>query len=52
MRASLGLGSGIDDIEVLAGALDSLIGPRRKRARRERATARFAAPVAGVLHLR
>ena len=48
MRASLGLGSGIDDIEVLAEALGSLIGTRGGRVRNSR-SARFVAPVAGLL---
>ena len=39
VRASLGLGSGIDDVEVLADALGSLIGAQRE-ARRRRARPR------------
>ena len=49
VRASLGIGSGIDDVEALAGALEVLVGSRRRRARRQRAAARFPAPVAGLL---
>ena len=49
VRASLGLGSGIDDIEALADALAALIGPHPKRIRRARPAARFAAPVTGLL---
>ncbi|MDX6600253.1 MAG: hypothetical protein QOE87_4140 [Gaiellales bacterium] len=52
VRASLGLGSGIEDVEALADALGSLIGPHPKRIRRPREAARFAAPVAGLLHAR
>jgi selenocysteine lyase/cysteine desulfurase len=49
VRASLGLGSGIDDIEALADALGSLIAASPRRARLRRPVARFAAPVAGLL---
>jgi selenocysteine lyase/cysteine desulfurase len=49
VRASLGIGSGSDDVEALAGALDVLVGARGKRARRQLPAARFAAPVAGLL---
>ena len=49
VRASLGIGSGIEDIEMLAEALGSMIGARAKRARRARPAARLAAPVAGLL---
>ena len=52
VRASLGIGSGIDDIESLAGALSSLIGPRPARARRPRSAARVAATFTGLLHVR
>ena len=51
VRASLGLGSGIEDVEVLADALGSLIGPRAGRERRSR-PARLAAPIAGLLGAR
>jgi selenocysteine lyase/cysteine desulfurase len=49
VRASLGIGSGIDDVEALAGALEALVGGHGKRPRRHRPSARFAAPVAGPL---
>jgi len=51
VRASLGLGSGIEDVDVLADALGSLIGPRAGRERRSR-PARLAAPIAGLLGAR
>ena len=51
VRASLGLGSGIEDVEVLADALRSLVGPRAGRERRSR-PARLAAPIAGLLGAR
>lgn len=47
VRASLGIGSGIDDIELLADALGSLLGHRTRRLFRPRAV-RVAAPAAGV----
>jgi selenocysteine lyase/cysteine desulfurase len=50
VRASLGIGSGIDDIELLAEALGSLLGTRTRRLRRARPATRFTAPVAGLLH--
>lgn len=49
VRASLGLGSGIEDIEVLAEALGSMIAAGRSRSRRSRAATRFAAPISGLL---
>jgi selenocysteine lyase/cysteine desulfurase len=48
VRASLGIGSGIDDIELLADALGALLGDRTRRLFRARPV-RMAAPVAGVL---
>jgi len=49
VRASLGLGSGIDDVEALASALEVMLGASSRRARRPRTASRFAAPVAGLL---
>jgi selenocysteine lyase/cysteine desulfurase len=49
VRASLGIGSGIDDIEVLADALAALIAARTRRARRSRGAARIPSPAAGQL---
>jgi hypothetical protein len=50
VRASLGIGSGIDDVEALAGALEAMLSTRGKRARRHRQGAtRFALPVGGLL---
>jgi selenocysteine lyase/cysteine desulfurase len=49
VRASLGIGSGIDDIELLADALGALLGSRTRRIRRPRSTARLVAAVAGPL---
>jgi selenocysteine lyase/cysteine desulfurase len=49
VRASLGIGSGIEDIEVLANALRALIGARTRRVRRARSAGPLAAPVAGLL---
>ena len=49
VRASLGIGSDIDDVEHLAEALGSLLGGATRRARRPRPIGRFAAPV-GFLH--
>ncbi|MDP9255622.1 MAG: aminotransferase class V-fold PLP-dependent enzyme [Actinomycetota bacterium] len=49
VRASLGIGSGIDDVEALAGALEALVGARGKRTHRQRPSARLMAPVAGLL---
>ena len=49
VRASLGLGSGIDDVEALATALEVMLGASARRARRSRAASRFPAPVAGLL---
>jgi selenocysteine lyase/cysteine desulfurase len=49
VRASLGIGSGIEDIEVLANALGALIGARTRRVRRARSAAHLAASVAGLL---
>jgi len=51
VRASLGLGSGVEDVEVLADALGSLVGPRAGRERRSR-PAHLAAPIAGLLGAR
>jgi hypothetical protein len=48
VRASLGIGSGIDDIELLADALGALLGHRTRRLFRARPV-RVAAPVAGAL---
>jgi selenocysteine lyase/cysteine desulfurase len=50
VRASLGLGSGIDDIDLLADALGALLSSRSRLLRRPRPVARLAAPVAGLLH--
>ena len=49
VRASLGIGSGIDDVETLADALAAMIGSHARRPLRKRSTGRFAAPVAGLL---
>jgi hypothetical protein len=50
VRASLGIGSGIDDIEQLADALGAMLAGRPRLIRRSRPAARLAAPVAGLLH--
>ncbi len=50
VRASLGIGSGIDDVEALADALGAVLAGRPRLMRRPRPVARFAAPVAGLLH--
>ena len=48
VRASLGIGSGIDDIELLADALGSLCARTRRFGRSPHGAApRFAAPLAG-----
>ena len=49
VRASLGLGSGIDDVEAVATALEVMLGASARRARRSRAASPFPAPVAGLL---
>jgi selenocysteine lyase/cysteine desulfurase len=48
VRASLGIGSGMDDIEALASALEVMLGAG-SRARRPRMASRLPAPVAGLL---
>jgi selenocysteine lyase/cysteine desulfurase len=50
VRASLGIGSGLDDIDRLAEALGALLASRPRLIRRPRPGARLAAPVAGLLH--
>ena len=51
VRASLGIGSGIDDIELLADALGSLCARTRRFGRAPHGAApRFTAPVAGLLN--
>jgi selenocysteine lyase/cysteine desulfurase len=50
VRASLGIGSGIDDVDALADALASVLAGRPRLIRRSRPVARLAAPVAGLLH--
>jgi selenocysteine lyase/cysteine desulfurase len=49
VRASLGIGSGIGDVEALAGALEGLVARGGTSARRRRASASATAPVAGLL---
>jgi selenocysteine lyase/cysteine desulfurase len=50
VRASLGIGSGIDDVDALADALAAVLAGRPRLIRRPSPVARLAAPVAGLLH--